>query len=232
MPHKVGVPLTVGWVNKRNKGPAHMEIEQWPIVQTFGLSELNLGGFFTMKHPVVDVTPSLASLWRHIDARCFETTTTDSMRSMKRHWWEAMRVIGSKPVQKRRNVSEGMVADPLLSWYEFGRIRMEDDAKDRSPCVRFGIRTSSQPTSDEDDATLLEAVWRCMQVSPQSFRVSECLSGLPRRHGFAHDDESDGSNHSVACVPDLLFPELGFAASFPHENRGFDELTYQRPHAV
>jgi hypothetical protein len=161
MPHTVGVPLTAGWMNKRNKGPAHMEIEQWPIVQTFGLSELNLGGFFTMKHRIVDVTPLLASLWRHVDARCFETTICESIRSIKRHWCEAMRVVSSKPVQKRGNVSEGMVGDPLLSWYEFGRIRMDVDGGARMPCVRFGARTSSRPTSDTDDASLLEAVCDC-----------------------------------------------------------------------
>jgi hypothetical protein len=52
-----------------------------------------------------------------------------------------------------------MVLDPLLSFFEFGRIRCVDVAPlHRVPYVRFGARTASRSTGDVDDADLLEAV--------------------------------------------------------------------------
>ena len=68
-------------------------------------------------------------------------------------------VFDSRSPARRLKVSESMALDPLISFFEFGRIRCEDEAPlDRVPCVRFGARSSSRPTNDMDDADVMEAV--------------------------------------------------------------------------
>ena len=158
-----GFALTPGgWPGKRKKEPLHMEVEQWPVVQAFGLSDLHTGGFFTMKHAVHDVTPALHALWAHVDAQTLQSVLCASLAALHHHWRQFVQVFDGRSVARRCNVSELQAVDPLYSWYEFGRIRFKEAVPaSRTPKVRFGSRTNltvAATLEDDDDASLIEAV--------------------------------------------------------------------------
>jgi hypothetical protein len=56
---RVGVPL--------NGASAFKVVEKWPIIQAFANDDVGGGGFFTMVHEVVDVTPLLQEVEAHVD---------------------------------------------------------------------------------------------------------------------------------------------------------------------
>lgn len=68
----VGVALTGGWSrDDKPKPPStydQFEVESWPLVQAFGIADFGTGGFFTMKHRVLNVSEHLSSIYSHIDA--------------------------------------------------------------------------------------------------------------------------------------------------------------------
>ena len=85
-PTVVGVPLTPNWRSSSPTDPKFMEIEQWSIIQAFGLADLGTGGFFTMKHRVKDITPSLQQLWGHVDAHTLAHIYSESVDALYHHW--------------------------------------------------------------------------------------------------------------------------------------------------
>lgn len=68
----VGVALTGGWSRDDTAKPPtsydQFEVESWPLVQAFGIADFGTGGFFTMKHRVLNVSQHLSSIYSHIDA--------------------------------------------------------------------------------------------------------------------------------------------------------------------
>ena len=76
----VGAPLTGGWsrdgVVKDATTFDQFEIEGWPLVQAYGIADFGTGGFFTMNHRVMNVTPLLQSLYAHVDAHFVKVSAT------------------------------------------------------------------------------------------------------------------------------------------------------------
>ena len=44
------------------------EVEKWPIVQAYGLEDMGTGGFFSMKHGVLNASPELLRVMGAVDA--------------------------------------------------------------------------------------------------------------------------------------------------------------------
>ncbi len=101
----VAVPLTPNWKRRSASDPAYMEIENWTVVQAFGLADLGKGGFFTMKHRVVDATPSLQRLWSHCDSSTLAWMCRESVDALYHHWATFLGVLDSRPASRRVKAS-------------------------------------------------------------------------------------------------------------------------------
>lgn len=156
--NRYSVPLTPGWVDADAGDPASMEIEAWPLVQSYGLTDFQSGGYFTMNNTIVDASPALRQLFGHVDVHTLEHLVLHAVPSLRHHWWTFMQMLDARSPARRVKLTEAIVGDPLTSLYDFGRIRFTDDAPPgRGACVRFGTRTGSAPTDEFDDASVAES---------------------------------------------------------------------------
>mgnify|MGYP000701460084 CR=1 FL=1 len=197
----VGVPLTGGWSRSGSGGDINkydqFEVESWPLVQAYGLAAFGTGGFFTMKHRVLNVTPHLDTLFAHIDAHTLKRLVVDVVPTLQAHWTTAMQVLDvSRSRQRRGRLVEGVVADALITHYEFGRLRSAGAAAPgRGPRVLFGTRTNDQTLSASLEVAAADAG----------------VGGSPALH-FTMEAEDPGTGVRVART---YFLRTGFVPVLP-----------------
>ncbi|XP_038046768.1 uncharacterized protein C20orf194-like [Patiria miniata] len=134
----------------------HFAVEKWPIVQAYGLEDFGTGGFFTMKHEVVDVTESLSQIYDVVDPVSLERLVTKQLPLFERQWHALLTNvdIAFKERSTFGEMSESTVAEPLKSFYSHGRVASPRSEKScRKPFVLFGQRSSSI-TPPETDGTI------------------------------------------------------------------------------
>jgi hypothetical protein len=127
---------------------ANAVVEQWPLAQAYGLDEFKTGGFLTMKHNVIDVTPGIDSLISNVDAHAMDRILAESVDRLTHHWDDCIAALNRPKVHsKRLGITEDMVGEPIQSFYEFAKMRLESGgstlgSKHRRPMTLFGKRTN------------------------------------------------------------------------------------------
>jgi hypothetical protein len=143
---------TLGFPAKKNgDNSSNSVVESWPLAQAYGLDEMKTGGFLTMKHNVIDVTPGLNALFSHIDAHAMDRILSESVDRLCFHWNNSMGMLDRvKLPSRRRRLSEADAGEPLSTFYEFGQLRLQSQGGDnsvtgreRQPIILFGKRTNS-----------------------------------------------------------------------------------------
>eukprot|EP01029_Cantina_marsupialis_P030444 TRINITY_DN82551_c0_g1_i1.p1 TRINITY_DN82551_c0_g1~~TRINITY_DN82551_c0_g1_i1.p1 ORF type:complete len:1503 (-),score=489.35 TRINITY_DN82551_c0_g1_i1:201-4709(-) len=162
--------LTPGWTLKNagnvnriadfNAPSDQMEIENWPIVQAFALTEFASGGFYTMKHKIADVFSKVLSAVRVVDASSLTQICNYSLPSLFQHWNESLVNVEHVTPSSRLLISESQMAEPIVSQYEFAHLleSQKESTTERTPHILFGTRTNnrivsslSSNNSDEDN---------------------------------------------------------------------------------
>ncbi|XP_071485404.1 dynein axonemal assembly factor 9-like [Diadema antillarum] len=152
-----------------------MSVEKWPVVQAYGLEGYATGGFFTMKHEVVDMSDSLGPIYNTVDPVNLETLVTEQLPLFERQWSSMLTNID---VSYKNNgfptLLEGMVGEPLLSYYSHGRVSKgnQDSSSCRKPFVLFGQNSMRAEIDKTQEGTYRPA--KTLQVSG--------IDGTPARH--------------------------------------------------
>ncbi|KAJ8317612.1 hypothetical protein KUTeg_005516 [Tegillarca granosa] len=115
----IGIPYSiVGHLQTFDKH----QVEKWPIVQAYALDDYGGGGFFTLKHEVVDASKKLHYLYSLMDPVAMEMMITDQLASFERQWNTMLTTM-----------------DPLKSYFIHGRVGVvNSDTRCRLPYVLFG----------------------------------------------------------------------------------------------
>lgn len=122
-----------------------MMLERWPIVQAFALEGFEGGGFFTMKHKVVDVSEKLHEIYQLIDPVVLEMLVSDQLPQFEQQWSALYALID---VHRRHDtmeqLTEGAVSEPLRTYFIHGRVGLATKSVpcSRQPVVLFGASTS------------------------------------------------------------------------------------------
>ncbi|MGH0144748.1 UNVERIFIED_CONTAM: hypothetical protein FKN15_053528 [Acipenser sinensis] len=61
-------------------------VEKWPIIQAFGLEGIGVGGFFTMKHKLIDVSEKLWQTYSMMDPVALEILLTEDLVTFEKQW--------------------------------------------------------------------------------------------------------------------------------------------------
>lgn len=157
---RIGCPLTPGWTRSGIKAATSLtdqfEVESWPLIQAYGLDEVGAGGFFSMKHKVINATPAVQSVLGHIDALYTRQLLEDSTTSLQRQWKDFADVLDlcKRPIQ-RQELSELQVGDALLNLVAYGNTGRSTAQPAAHARVLFGTNThnavqSSVHASGED----------------------------------------------------------------------------------
>lgn len=202
---RVGVPLTPGW--RRGRAPdaalaatTQFEVEEWPLVQAFGLADMGTGGFFTMVHSVVDVGPQLRAVYAAIDAHAVKLLAYETSPDLEKHWESFSSVLSViKTPSRRLALSEEVVGNAILTYYNFGRIH---EAEGAAPPEGHGARVLFGTRSSVEGA-----------VSGGATVEDSGVAGMPARHLTAEAEDPDTcvrvarsyflASGDVALVPGL-----------------------------
>ncbi|XP_022080839.1 LOW QUALITY PROTEIN: uncharacterized protein C20orf194-like [Acanthaster planci] len=154
----------------------HFAVEKWPIIQTYGLEDFGTGGFFTMKHEVVDMTESLSRIYDIVDPVSLEKLVTQQLPLFERQWNALLTNvdISFKDRSTFGELLESTVVEPLKSFYSHGRVA-SPRSDTRKPFVFFGQRSGSTTAPDTDGTVGTSGVSKsaakhmiCQAVGPKS----------------------------------------------------------------
>jgi len=118
-------------------------VEQWPIVQSYALEQVG-GTFFTLRFEVADFTPKVQSIYKNHDKYSLEVTIEQNAKRIAGHVFGCTRIIEYTDIDKRGDLSEEKLNEPLKDAVEIIEIEqtykttVENRAK-----VLIGSRTNS-----------------------------------------------------------------------------------------
>jgi len=155
----VGVPLTP---TEKNLNGDPMEVEQWPLIQAYGLTDFAQGGFFSMKFEVRGIFQELNAVYKEVDAQSLRVIASTHMESFKNQWDNVTANIDAyisnnvDDLDQVREVPELDIVEPLTTAYDYADMdprnaRVKERAVERVlPYPRFLLgRRSSLMTSKE-----------------------------------------------------------------------------------
>lgn len=137
----IGEATKVLWFVRRMKkllgptGACADNVEKWPIVQAYALDFFE-SGFFSMKHPVVDISSDIVSFFNELDPAAVYIITNEHMPRLSRNFKEASDIInkGNRPIN-RKLVKIESVANCLTIPFEYALLQKSDIGK--RPSVGF-----------------------------------------------------------------------------------------------
>ncbi|XP_075922037.1 dynein axonemal assembly factor 9 isoform X1 [Petromyzon marinus] len=131
-------------------------MEKWPMIQAFALEGLGGGGFFTMKHELVDLSEDLWEVYSRLDPVSLESLITEELVLFEWQWKTFFSNFDIESPASILDLSEAQVGEPFRSYFNHGMLSSHIPSKTssssrRQPLVLFGIRTGRQGMEEEDN---------------------------------------------------------------------------------
>lgn len=95
-------------------------IESWPLVQSYGLSSMKTGGFFTMTHTISNIQSNLIKILHNLDNSYIMKSLIDSY--LFTHFQNVIDNINQMPIGERNNLTSEQIIEPLSCYYEYSTI--------------------------------------------------------------------------------------------------------------
>ncbi|KAL3863388.1 hypothetical protein ACJMK2_005145, partial [Sinanodonta woodiana] len=133
---KVGIPFSSsGHLQTFDK----FAIERWPIIQAYAVEGIGGGGFFTMKHEVVDVSQALQKIYQLMDPVVLEMIMCELLPRFERQWNTLLSTLNVDISTNAQALTEDKVCEPLKSYFAHGQVGGGGDCESkRFPFVLFG----------------------------------------------------------------------------------------------
>ncbi|XP_068130756.1 dynein axonemal assembly factor 9 [Hyperolius riggenbachi] len=120
-------------------------VEKWPIVQAFALDGIGGGGFFTMKHELMDVSESLWKTYSIMDPVSVEALLTEDLIALQ-HQWSSFLSNFETEIPFLLELSESQAGEPFRSYFSHGMLssHITDNSPYRQPFVLFGSHSTRE----------------------------------------------------------------------------------------
>ncbi|XP_063781411.1 dynein axonemal assembly factor 9 [Pseudophryne corroboree] len=120
-------------------------VEKWPIVQAFALEGIGGGGFFTMKHELMDVSESLWKAYSVMDPVSLEALLTEDLVTFQ-HQWSSFLSNFETEIPFLLELSESQAGEPFRSYFSHGMLssHIADNSPCRQPFVLFGSHSTRE----------------------------------------------------------------------------------------
>ncbi|KAI1887390.1 hypothetical protein AGOR_G00189810 [Albula goreensis] len=140
---RIGVPYSSqGHVQKFDM----FVVEKWPIIQAFALEGIGGGGFFTMKHKLMDMSEKLWQIYSRMDPVSLEILLTEDLVMFEKQWDGFFSNMDMESHSSVLELSEAQAGEPFRSYFSHGLIssHITDKRKSRQPFVLFGSHSSRE----------------------------------------------------------------------------------------
>ncbi|KAJ1213307.1 hypothetical protein NDU88_000945 [Pleurodeles waltl] len=120
-------------------------VEKWPIVQAFALEGIGGGGFFTMKHELLDVSEDLWKTYSRMDPVSLEALVAEDLQIFE-HQWTLFFSNLELEIPFILELSESQAGEPFRSYFSHGMIssNITDNSPSRQPFVLFGCHSTKE----------------------------------------------------------------------------------------
>lgn len=95
-------------------------VESWPLIQSYGLSSMKTGGFFTMTHSISNIQSKLLNILHTLDNKYIIKSIIDSF--LFTHFQNVIDNINQSPISERVNLTADQIIEPLSCYYEYSKI--------------------------------------------------------------------------------------------------------------
>ncbi|KAK1175386.1 hypothetical protein AOXY_G28 [Acipenser oxyrinchus oxyrinchus] len=121
-------------------------VEKWPIIQAFGLEGIGVGGFFTMKHKLIDVSEKLWQTYSMMDPVALEILLTEDLVTFEKQWASFYSNFDIDSHSYIMELSEAQAGEPFRNYCTHGLIssHITDKSKSRQPFVLFGCHSTRE----------------------------------------------------------------------------------------
>ncbi|KAK3263771.1 hypothetical protein CYMTET_27449, partial [Cymbomonas tetramitiformis] len=122
-----------------------MEVEQWPLVQAYGVEGIGRRGFFTMSFEIKDIWSNIQALYCQLDGCTIYRSLTQSIPMLVQHWEEVISAFNVRSPTDRLGLTERVAGESLLSYFAYGSLRPTPGVKGpvtMAPRVTFGTNTN------------------------------------------------------------------------------------------
>ncbi|XP_070539878.1 dynein axonemal assembly factor 9-like [Ptychodera flava] len=202
-------------------------VEKWPVVQAFALEGFGGGGFFTMKHELVDVSEDVHHMYSMVDPVSLEMLVTEQVPLFERQWKSMLANIDVEHPSGLSQLAESTVIEPLKSYYTHGHVsKTEGEKNTKRPFALFGTKSEKHR---------LEAA-RKMGTS-DNFVVSQ--SGINGRHPTHMVCQAVSPRGPITCARTYFFssghipyPVAGGAGDLMREKTDLSVLSRMYVEAV
>lgn len=133
-------------------------LEKWPLIQAYAFEDFGSGGFFTMKHKVIDVSGHLNSMYGSLDPAIVQNLIHETLPLFERHFKSVVTNIDAESQSELLKVTERTLSEPIVSYFTHGHIADKENSKrstaDCQPFVLLGSHSSRQniKTSDRESS--------------------------------------------------------------------------------
>ncbi|XP_018082589.1 uncharacterized protein C20orf194 [Xenopus laevis] len=120
-------------------------VEKWPIVQAFALEGIGGGGFFTMKHELMDVSELLWKLYSNMDPVSLESLLMEDLITFE-HQWTNLFSHFEMEIPFMLELSECQAGEPFRSYFSHGMLssHIAEPSPCRQPFVLFGTHSTRE----------------------------------------------------------------------------------------
>ncbi|KAG8453283.1 hypothetical protein GDO86_000063 [Hymenochirus boettgeri] len=120
-------------------------VEKWPIVQAFALEGIGEGGFFTMKHELMDVSESLWKIYSIIDPVSLESLLTEDFITFVHQWTHLFSHFETE-IPFILELSEFQAGESFRSYFSHGMLssHIAEHSPCRQPFVLFGTHSTRE----------------------------------------------------------------------------------------
>ncbi|KAM4809298.1 LOW QUALITY PROTEIN: dynein axonemal assembly factor 9 [Rhinophrynus dorsalis] len=120
-------------------------VEKWPIVQAFALEGIGGGGFFTMKHELMDVSELLWRTYSKIDQVSLEALLMEDLLTFEHQWTNLFSHFETE-IPFILELSESQAGEPFRSYFSHGMLssHIAENSPCRQPFVLFGSHSTRE----------------------------------------------------------------------------------------
>ena len=102
-----------------------VEVETWPLIQAYALDLFGLG-FFSMKHPALNVTSHIEALFHEFDACLFQTIKQEQIQRITNSLSQTREAVNKRNyVLGRRELAAATLAEFLMIPFEYALLQSE-----------------------------------------------------------------------------------------------------------
>ena len=138
-------------------GKAPLDIESWPLVQSYGIEGIGRSGFFTMNFETRSLFEEIYKVYFHLDELSFKSLIEKSLPRFLRHYSEVSSLISRECVRDFASLTESDIIEPFNDYYSCRDIRKAETSSGAPlfrPRLLAGLHTKDFESSNHESLPL------------------------------------------------------------------------------